>query len=283
MNAIQIKKISSQVLLPLWVVLFVALFGSGCYTQLATYEPSTGGTATYSGDEEIRKKAQQRDTIRIRDREYCVWTRDFFGDPVLRCYDSRYSWQWHDYYYEPWWYRQSPWWNRYEHRRCPRYYYYDPACGCCRYYKDRPYSGGGSGGSGSGGGSGVPSEPPPLKSRSGSSPGNTTSPGSPKQQSTGDGALYKPGNNGDGEQNDQSGSTGKGPPLKSRGFGVRKEKQEQDSNESRGANQKKSTADGAQKKAAQTNNDSTAKENDKNEKKDQEKDTSPPSPPLLGR
>ncbi len=78
------------------------------------------------------KVIRQVDTIVNRERETCVWVRDIFGQPQLQCYDSYYSRSWLFYNNTPWWYRNDPYW--YDYNRCPRYYSYDPSCGCCRYY-----------------------------------------------------------------------------------------------------------------------------------------------------
>ena len=114
---------------------------SGCYTQFAmvnktppappkeqvewVIDSTTGDTV---------KVIKQTDTIHSEDRQTCIWERDLMGYPHLRCYDSFYPRDWFYYNYSPWWYRNDPYW--YDYDRCPRSYYYDPSCGCCRYSSD---------------------------------------------------------------------------------------------------------------------------------------------------
>ncbi len=119
---------------------------TGCYTQF--------GNVLNRQEAAIREQSEERDstirkvdTVRVREREVCYWSRDLLGYPVLRCERSNYSRDWHFYHSSPWWYRNDPFW--YDYDRCPRYYYYDPACRCCRYYQYSPTpppSGGGGGG-----------------------------------------------------------------------------------------------------------------------------------------
>lgn len=131
------------------------LFFSGCYTQFVVVDRSPPPETveyridTLTGD--TVKVIRQMDTIRTKDRETCVWERDLLGYPHLRCYNSYYPHDWFWYNNSPWWYRNDPYWHDYN--RCPRYYYYDPSCGCCRYtgssyyrnnYNDNPYRQGGS-------------------------------------------------------------------------------------------------------------------------------------------
>lgn len=155
------RRISSIVV----IVFFLSLGFGGCYTQLATiHQGPPSPEAVSQADSEARV-----DTIRVREREVCYWTRDFWGRAVLECEDTWYSRNWYLYQYSPWWYRTDPYW--YDYDRCPRYYYYDPSCGCCRYYRDRPcYDCGPS--SGSSGGSGY-TDPP--------SNGSTSSPRRPSR------------------------------------------------------------------------------------------------------
>jgi hypothetical protein len=267
------------------LLVMAALLCGGCYTQLATYEPSTGG-AGYSTDEDIKRKARQRDTIHIREREHCVWTRNFWGEPVLRCYDSRYSWQWRDYNYEPWWYRNSPYYDRYHDPRCPMYYYYDPACGCCRYYEERPSSGGGSGGGGSGDGA-APTGPPPLKSRSDSerSPRDTDTYGAPKQGSVGSGGERES------KDEDSRNEERTPPPLRSRSFGVPSQTPKQQDTDNThtdtsgsGASEnedKRTPSETQSKRTTDTRQDTSQK--DTEESKDTDTSQKRKAPPLLGR
>jgi hypothetical protein len=103
--------------------LFPLLFAAaGCYTRFAEFEP-------------VSEKAAG-DTVPPRDSEVCIWERDLTGYPRLRCYPSSYPRQWYLYNYSPWWYHnRSHWYNA---ERCPPYYYFDTACGCCRYYLNNP-------------------------------------------------------------------------------------------------------------------------------------------------
>jgi hypothetical protein len=145
----------------IYVILAGVLFTAGCYTQFRTLrdyeeEPVVVTEIDSTTGDTIRTKIVERvDTVEVEDeeREVCYWTRDFFGDPVLHCYKTSYPRSWLTYNYSPWWYRTDPYW--YDFRRCPRYYYYDPACGCCRYYRNRysPYAPPSSGGSSDPGGS----------------------------------------------------------------------------------------------------------------------------------
>ncbi|MFW5785532.1 MAG: hypothetical protein ACOCW1_05035 [Chitinispirillaceae bacterium] len=107
----------------LMVVLSITL--SGCYTKFASYDNEV------LPEEEGSREKEQVDTIVTREREICVWERDMFGYPELRCYQTNYSWSWYDFNNTPWWYRDNP--NWYDHRRCPPYYYYDSYTGTCRY------------------------------------------------------------------------------------------------------------------------------------------------------
>lgn len=142
----------------------VALLGVGCYTQLATLDqsepPGAPPDSVVSGDSTTVSREKGPDTVVIKDteREICYWTRDFFGDPVLHCYESRYSYDWFRYRHSPWWYRSYD--VPYDYGRCPRYYYYDRYSGRCRHYQDMryysyPYTRQPSGGSSSSGSSGT--------------------------------------------------------------------------------------------------------------------------------
>jgi hypothetical protein len=125
---------------------------AGCYTQLSMVRQAENAAVNRDST-----SAQERsiDTIRIKEREVCYWTYDFWGRPILRCDETDYPREWYYSQYSPWWYRHDPMW--FDYNRCPRYYYYDMGCGCCRYYRDNPdyyhndyyYGGGSSGSSGS--------------------------------------------------------------------------------------------------------------------------------------
>ncbi|MFP4163369.1 MAG: hypothetical protein ACLFQB_03850 [Chitinispirillaceae bacterium] len=107
------------------VLLVLGMALSGCYTKFAS--PSRDVLP----EKKTTQGKQELDTIVTREREICVWERDMFGYPELRCYKTNYSWNWYDFNNTPWWYRDDPHW--YDHRRCPPYYYYDPSSGTCRY------------------------------------------------------------------------------------------------------------------------------------------------------
>jgi hypothetical protein len=94
----------------------------GCYTRFATFEA-----------ESVTPKA---DTLRAADKETCIWERDLTGYPSLHCYPPYYPRQWYLYQYAPWWYHSDR--HLYTPDKCPPYYYYDPNCGCCRYYLNNP-------------------------------------------------------------------------------------------------------------------------------------------------
>lgn len=122
-------------------VLLVAL--AGCYTQLGMVRHEDIAPARPATDS-TGERVEKVDTVRVTEREVCYWTRDLLGYPVLRCRESRYSRDWFLYNDVPWWYRHDPYF--YDYDRCPRYYYYDRSCGCCRYYRgNRRYYNPGSG------------------------------------------------------------------------------------------------------------------------------------------
>lgn len=109
---------------------------TGCYTQLAVVDTSPPPEESVewvvdSATGDTVKVIREVDTIETDDGRTCIWERDLMGYPRLRCYDSFYPRDWYYYNYSPWWYRNDPYW--YDYRRCPRYYYYDRSCGCCRY------------------------------------------------------------------------------------------------------------------------------------------------------
>lgn len=114
----------------------LALCVSGCYTQFAMVDrteppPEEVEWVVDSATGDTVRVIREVDTVETDDGQTCVWERDLMGYPYLRCYDSFYPRDWFYYNYSPWWYRNDPYW--YDYRRCPRYYYYDPSCGCCRY------------------------------------------------------------------------------------------------------------------------------------------------------
>ncbi len=118
-------------------ILSIFLFSGGCYTQFASLNNSVPEKITNVVDStgDTVKVIQKTDTILQKEREVCVWERDLLGYPHLRCYKSYYPRDWFVYNNTPWWYRNDPFWGDYDH--CPRFYYYDPDCGCCKYYNER--------------------------------------------------------------------------------------------------------------------------------------------------
>jgi hypothetical protein len=139
-------------LLPILPVLCCAFLLGGCYTKLASYQNETmaasGGECADCGDEA---------PVNNR-REVCVWERDIFGFPEMRCYTTNYSSSWMYFHSTPWWYRSNYRW--YDSRGCPPHYYYDRGSGICRYYGASTYPSGGGGG---GGGSASTQQLPPRR------------------------------------------------------------------------------------------------------------------------
>ena len=155
-------------LLPVLPLLFCAFLLGGCYTKLAYYQneamAASGGGCADCGDE-----APVNDR-----REVCVWERDIFGFPEMRCYTTNYSSSWMYFHSTPWWYRSNYRW--YDSRGCPPHYYYDRGSGICRYYGASTYpSGGGGGGGGSVSGK-TPSRPTSRVIKSGEEPAVESAP-----------------------------------------------------------------------------------------------------------
>lgn len=124
----------------LFLMLSTVVGFSGCYTRFASFEDPGMYTSTELDSlSDTSGIVKQVDTIIYKDNETCVWERDLYGRPYLHCYPSYYPRDWFFYNKSPWWFRNSTYW--YDYKRCPRYYYYDPSCGCCKYFKflpDRP-------------------------------------------------------------------------------------------------------------------------------------------------
>jgi hypothetical protein len=126
------------------ILILCVLAFSGCYTQFAMV--NRGGPEGMPPDSVMGQDSSQsriRDTVRIKDREVCYWTRDIWGRPELRCDDSYYGRDWYRYNNYPWWNRSSSYsyyygdYNYYGwDERCPAYYYFDNSCGACRYYRN---------------------------------------------------------------------------------------------------------------------------------------------------
>lgn len=144
------------------LTLFSLVMLSGCYTRFGSFEQPGDHFIAEEVDSLIDSTAPsaQVDTIIYREKETCIWERDFTGMPRLRCFPSYYHRDWYFYNNSPWWFRNSTHW--YDYKRCPRYYNFDPDCGCCRYYqhytyrRDRHGIGGGRGGSRQSSSSGTP-------------------------------------------------------------------------------------------------------------------------------
>ncbi len=116
------------------VLLVAGLFMiTGCYTQFVTNQRISSEEVSVVIDSitgDTVKVINRIDTVMQKEREVCVWERDLMGYPRLRCYKSYYPRDWYVYNNTPWWYN-DPFWGDYD--RCPRSYYYDPGCGCCKY------------------------------------------------------------------------------------------------------------------------------------------------------
>jgi hypothetical protein len=134
----------------LFIAAIATLLLSGCYTQFSTLDPYYRPQEQFSSPDSASDStiaASRVDTIVVKEREHCFWERDLLGYPRLRCYESYYHRDWFLYNRTPWWYRSDPYW--FDYNRCPRYYYYDRDCGCCRYHSSHHhhYYGGKPGGS----------------------------------------------------------------------------------------------------------------------------------------
>jgi len=143
-----IVKYSKKSLIFLTLVAVCLLSLGGCYTRLASYQgevTESGSGGGVCGD--------CRDEVPFTgNRQVCVWERDFFGYPELRCYYTSYASSWLYFHNTPWWYRSSFGWR--DTRGCPPHYYYDRIADICRYYGgeySRPNTGTGGGGGGGGG------------------------------------------------------------------------------------------------------------------------------------
>jgi hypothetical protein len=119
------------------------LFLAGCYTQLSMVQraeapprlacPEGRADSCAQADSLAAATQGRTDTVVVGDdrSQTCYWTRNFWGDPVLRCYRSTYTSDWLSYYSDPWWNnRYGDDWGGYS--SCPSYYYYDRYSGYCR-------------------------------------------------------------------------------------------------------------------------------------------------------
>jgi hypothetical protein len=131
------------------ILLFAAgcpLFLGGCYTRLMTYQ----GEVTEAGSKGGGCADCREEVPYTGGRQVCVWERDLFGYPELRCYYTSYASSWLYFHNTPWWYRSNYGWR--DTRGCPPYYYYDRFSGTCRYYGGSSYPGPNPGTGGGGGG-----------------------------------------------------------------------------------------------------------------------------------
>lgn len=114
-------------------LMIMSLLIMGCYTKFVTNQRISNENVTAIIDSttgDTVKVINRIDTVVQKEREVCVWERDIMGYPRLRCYKSYYPRDWYVYNNTPWWYN-DPFWGDYN--RCPRNYYYDPDCGCCKF------------------------------------------------------------------------------------------------------------------------------------------------------
>jgi len=159
------------------LALFTLVIFSGCYTRLGSLE-QPGDQYIAEGTDSLidsTSPSARVDTIIYKEKEICIWERDFTGMPRLRCFPSYYPRDWYFYNNSPWWFRNSTYW--YDYKRCPRYYYFDSNCSCCRYYHHHPYPYGHGGGGGKGGSGGPGSSSgTPNRSRGGGSGSSVPAP-----------------------------------------------------------------------------------------------------------
>jgi len=191
----------------------VMALACGCYTQLATVDRTPPPAepeqpcpdSLQDSCEQAAAVSAARDTVVIRDdrHQVCYWSRNWWGEPVLRCYRTYYTDEWVSYYSDPWWYDRYGY-SSYGYRSCPSAYYYDPYTGYCRYGRDyQTYyhhpggygSGSGSGYHGSGQGSGTSSRKPTPRPTVQPTPPPSSAPTPlPKEETTTGGlAPYYPG------------------------------------------------------------------------------------------
>jgi hypothetical protein len=96
-------------------------------------------TTWYADPQSVPDSVAQNHAVRTvivepRDREYCIWTRDFLGYPELRCFPSYAEYQYYLSYSVPWWIRDRMY--SYPYYGYPPNFYYDPYSGYYRYYRD---------------------------------------------------------------------------------------------------------------------------------------------------
>jgi hypothetical protein len=159
------EKLSVKILLILSTALLCVFLLAGCYTKLMTYQ---GEVMPGREGGDCADCAEQVPANHAR-REVCVWERDIFGYPEMRCYNTNYHSSWMYFHSTPWWYRNSFGW--YDTRGCPPNYYYDRFSGICRLYGHRyPSANDGTGNAGGGGGTAVNREPDQRRNMRGTFP-----------------------------------------------------------------------------------------------------------------
>jgi len=154
---------AKKILIPL-MALVCTLFFTGCYTKLMSYQGETlpgrsGGSGCAECSDEVAPTADRR--------EICVWERDIFGYPEMRCYNTFYHSSWIYFHNTPWWYRNSYSW--YDTRGCPPHYYFDRISGMCRLIGPSRYPPANDG-MGGGGGGVAHGDPQPRRNSRGTPP-----------------------------------------------------------------------------------------------------------------
>ncbi len=109
----------------IYALLLLSSFFVGCYTQFLPNDQSLNPT----DNDPLADRTIVHDTVMMAEHDRCYWTEDFWGNPVLKCYKSNYSYDWHSYHNVPWWYKRNA--TAYDYGRCPRYFYYDASCRSC--------------------------------------------------------------------------------------------------------------------------------------------------------
>ncbi len=125
------------------VLISVTLFFNGCYTQFGmlrdnyTDEQYERAESSEKDSTSESLTEEQKDTVIVRDRQTCYWSRNFLGEWELRCYNTYYTDYWYSYSDYPWWYYQSSYDPYFYDCHCPFHSYYHPNCPDCRYYCHR--------------------------------------------------------------------------------------------------------------------------------------------------
>jgi hypothetical protein len=149
--------VNAKKALILSAALVCALSFTGCYTQLMSYQ----GQSMHGRPSDGNACADCQEEVPFANtrREVCVWQRDIFGYPELRCYNTAYHSSWVYFHNTPWWYRSSFGWH--DSRGCPPHYYFDRFTGMCRLIGPSRYPPANPGSSGGGSGQGQPRPPRP--------------------------------------------------------------------------------------------------------------------------